>query len=80
MTEYNAMGLKNYIFDFMKNITPRKDENGWEVLEERYYKNIATDTLVNDVHSKILDKLADKISDKFIEDLLYKEVKKNEIF
>lgn len=74
MTEYNAIGLKNYIFNFMKNLTPRKDEQGYEILEERYYKNITTDMLVDRVHSKILDKLADKISDKFIDDLLYKGV------
>lgn len=79
MTEYNAIGLENYIFNFMKNLTPRKNERGWEVLEERYYKNITTDMLIDKVHSKILDKLADKISDKFIEDLLYKEVE-NDIF
>ena len=70
MTEYNLSGLKNYIYNFMKNLTPRKDERGWEVLEKRYYENLNTDMLTNKVHSKILDKLADKISDKFIEDLM----------
>lgn len=73
MTEYNILGLKNYIFNFFKNLTPRKKEKGFEVLEKRYYENLNTDVLTAEVHRKIEDKLAEIIADKYVEDLLHKE-------
>ena len=75
MSEYNMVGLKNFIVDNYKS--PLTTKNEYEVrvkgMETRYVDGLIfnnVERLANEVHNKVIDKLADKIADDVVDRIL----------
>ena len=74
MSEYNIIGLQNFIVDNYK--LPLTTKNEYEVrvkgIETRYVDGLVfnVEHLASEVHSKVIDKLADKIADDVVDRIL----------
>ena len=75
MSEYNMIGLQNFIVDNYKS--PLTSENEYIVrvkgMETRYVDGLIFNNvqhLASEVHSKVIDKLADKIADDVVDRIL----------
>jgi len=75
MSEYNMIGLQNFIVDNYKSPLTSKNEYIVRVkgIENRYTDGLIFNNLqylASEVHSKVIDKLADKIADDVVDRIL----------
>ncbi len=75
MSEYNMIGLQNFIVENYKLPLTTKDEYKVQVkgMETRYVDGLIFNNLqrlTSEVHNKVIDKLADKMADDVVDRIL----------